>query len=85
MQVLIPSPLYSYTGQQWVEAHGATLAELLVDLDGRYPGIRFRVVDEQDRLRGHMRFFVNNEQTFDLHHPLRSTDAVYLVQALSGG
>ncbi|MCK7576703.1 MAG: MoaD/ThiS family protein [Chromatiales bacterium] len=51
----------------------------------RYAGIQFRVVDEQDRLRGHMRFFVNSEQTFDLHHPLRPSDEVVLVQALSGG
>jgi molybdopterin converting factor small subunit len=85
MKVLIPSPLHSYTGERWVEADGTTLAELLADLDRRYPGIRFRVVDEQDRLRGHMRFFVNSEQTFDLHHPLRSSDEVVLVQALSGG
>lgn len=85
MKVLIPSPLLSYTGERWVEADGATLADLLADLDRRYPGIRFRVVDEQDRLRGHMRFFVNNEQTFALHHPLRATDEVVLVQALSGG
>jgi molybdopterin converting factor small subunit len=86
MKVLIPSPLLSYTGERrWVEADGATLADLLADLDRRYPGIRFRVVDEQDRLRGHMRFFVNNEQTFVLHHPLRATDEVVLVQALSGG
>lgn len=86
MKVLIPSPLHSYTGgEHWVEAEGKTLAELLTDLDHRYPGIRFRVVDEQDRLRGHMRFFINNEQTFELNHPLRSTDEVLLVQALSGG
>lgn len=85
MKVLIPSPLLSYTGSNWVEAEGATLNELLTDLDRRYPGIRFRVVDEQDRLRGHMRFFVNNEQTFELYHPLRPTDEVVLVQALSGG
>jgi molybdopterin converting factor small subunit len=86
MRVLIPTPLHSYTGgERWVEAEGATLAELLADLDRRYPGIRFRVVDEQDRLRGHMRFFVNNDQTFDLHHPLRPADEVLLVQALSGG
>lgn len=85
MKVLIPSPLLSYTGRPWVEGHGATLDELLADLDRRYPGLRFRVVDEQDRLRGHMRFFVNGEQTFELSHPLRPTDAVQLVQALSGG
>ena len=58
---------------------------LLADLDRRYPGIRFRVVDEQDRMRPHMRFFVNGEQVFELSQPLRPTDAVQIVQALSGG
>jgi len=86
MKILIPSPLHSYTGgERWVDAEGATLNALLTDLDRRYPGIRFRVVDEQDRLRGHMRFFINHEQTFDLHHPLQPGDEVLLVQALSGG
>lgn len=85
MQVLIPSSLLSYTQASKVEASGATLAELLADLDRQYPGLRFRVVDEQDRMRGHMRFFVNNEQVFDLSHPLRPSDEVYLLQALSGG
>ena len=85
MKVLIPSSLLSYTGKQEVEAGGATLTELLADLDRQYPGLRFRVIDEQDRMRRHMRFFVNGEQVFDLAQPLRPTDAVYLVQALSGG
>lgn len=85
MKVLMPSPLLSCTGQQWVEGKGATLAELLSDLDRQYPGLRFRVIDEQDRMRGHMRFFVNGVQVFDLSEPLRPTDAVQLVQALSGG
>ncbi len=85
MKVLIPSSLLSYTGTQEVEAAGATLTELLADLDRQYPGLRFRVIDEQDRMRRHMRFFVNGEQVFDLAYPLRPTDAVYLVQALSGG
>lgn len=85
MKVLIPSSLYSYTSASWVDAEGATLAEVLDDLNWRYPGIRFRIVDEQDRMRRHMRFFINSEQTFDLHHPLRPTDEVLLVQALSGG
>lgn len=85
MKVLIPSPLYSYTQSHWVEASGATLADLLDDLERQYPGIRFRVVDEQDRLRGHMRFFVNGGQVFDLQVALRATDEIALVQALSGG
>jgi molybdopterin converting factor small subunit len=86
MQVLIPSPLFSYTNhQKHVEAKGATLAELLADLDRQFPGLRFRIVDEQERMRPHMRFFVNGEQVFDLRTKLQPTDAVQLVQALSGG
>ncbi len=85
MRVRVPSPLLSYTGSAEVVAEGATLAEVLADLDRRYPGLRFRVVDEQDRPRKHMRFFVNQEQVFDLGRPLRPTDEVQLVQALSGG
>jgi len=85
MKVLIPSSLHSYTNASQVEASGATLFELLADLDRHYPGLKFRVVDEQDRMRGHMRFFVNGEQVFDLAHALRPTDEVFLLQALSGG
>jgi hypothetical protein len=57
----------------------------MADLDRQYPGLRFRVIDEQDRVRPHMRFFVNGEQVLDLSHPLQSTDTVQIVQALSGG
>ena len=85
MKVLIPSPLRPYTRQSHVEATGATLAELLADLDRRYPGLKFRIVDEQDRMRTHMRFFVNGVQVFDIARPLRAEDEVQIVQALSGG
>jgi len=85
MRVLIPSPLRSYTKEREVEAAGSTLAELLADLDRQYPGIRFRMIDEQDQMRAHMRFFVNGAQVFDMAHALRVSDAVQIVQALSGG
>ncbi len=86
MRVLIPTPLRSYTQQQSaVEAEGATLAELLADLDRRYPGIRFRMIDEQDKPRRHMRIFVNREEVRALATPLRPTDEVQILQALSGG
>lgn len=85
MQVLIPSALLSYTRINKVQANGATLDELLIDLDRQYPGLRFRVIDEQENLRRHMRFFINGEQVFDLNHPLQADDDVCLVQALSGG
>ena len=85
MKVLIPSPLHSYTGRARVEASGATLAALLADLDRRYPGIRFRMLDEQDRIRRHMRVFVNGDQVFDLTRGLSAGDEVIIVQALTGG
>jgi molybdopterin converting factor small subunit len=85
MKITMASPLHSYTGGSTLEAHGASLAELVEDLEHRFPGIRFRMIDEQDRIRRHLRFFVNDEQVFDLRHPLRPDDEVHIVQALSGG
>jgi len=85
MKVLIPSALRSYTGQTWVEADGSTLGDLLADLERQYPGIRFRMIDEQDRMRRHVRFFINGEATFDLRHAVHPSDELCIVQALSGG
>ena len=86
MKVRIPTPLRSYTDQRAeVDANGSTLAELLVDLDRRYPGIRFRMVDEQGRIRKHMKVFLNGESERDLGASIRESDEVVIMQALSGG
>lgn len=86
MRVHIPTPLRSYTAQQGkVQTEGATLAEVLSALDRHYPGLRFRIITEQDRIRPHIRIFVNEVQAQDLTVPLQSTDTVYIVCALSGG
>ena len=86
MRVGIPSVLRSYTsGAATVEASGTTVAAVLFDLDSRYPGIRFRMVNEADALRPHMRVFVNRESIVDLGRPLAATDEVVILQALSGG
>ncbi len=86
MEVHIPSPLRSYTkGESEVEATGATVNALLDDLDRQFPGLKYRMIDEQGRIRQHMRVFVNGEQTFDLSLALNPTDRVQILQALSGG
>lgn len=85
MRVLIPSALQSYTGEAWVEADGGSVAEVLADLDRRYPGIRFRMVDEQQRIRRHIRLFHRREMVFDLATPLADDGELLIVQALSGG
>lgn len=85
MKVLIPSPLRSYTQGAWVDADGSTLAEVLDDLDRQFPGIRFRMINEQERTRPHVRFFVRGEPVFELSTPLAASDPLLIVQALSGG
>ena len=85
VKVLIASPLRSYTGADEVQACGDSLAALLADLDSRYPGIRFRMVDEQEEIRKHMRIFINGDPVKDLSHRIRPDDEVCIVQALSGG
>lgn len=86
VQVELAALLRSYTGgESVVEAEGATLGEVLDDLDRSFRGMRFRVVDEQDRLRPHVRFFVNGADTRDIAAPLCEGDRIYIVGALSGG
>jgi sulfur-carrier protein len=85
MRVLIPGALRSYTRESHVEAEGPTLRALFADLDRRYPGLRFRVVDERDQLRPNMRIFVNGLGVRELEHALHADDFVAIVLALSGG
>jgi molybdopterin synthase sulfur carrier subunit len=86
MRVVLPSPLFSYTrGQKEIEATGDSLAQLLLVLDRRYPGLRHRIIDEQGRIRPHIRFFVNGEGAATLDRALRAEDEVLIVAALSGG
>lgn len=85
MRVMIPSALRSYTECGQTEAQGATLALLLDDLERQYPGIRFRMVDEQQRIRRHIRIFINGAQEHDLGRALCNSDEIIIAQALSGG
>lgn len=94
MRVRIPTPLRSYTRDEAsVEVQVATrddhpvptVADVLAALDAAYPGIRFRVVDEQHRLRRHMKVFLNEDAVRDLTTPVDPSDEVTIMQALSGG
>lgn len=86
MKVHVPTPLRSYTvGSGEVDATGNTLAEILADLDHRYPGMRFRMIDEQGNIREHIRLFVDRELSRDLKAPLIGANEVHIICALSGG
>ena len=85
MRVTIPSPLFSYTNKREVVAEGATLAAVLLDLERQFPGLRFRMVDEQDQLRPHMRVFIGSRELRDMQAALNPMETLHIVQALSGG
>ncbi len=86
MKVRLPTPLIEYTnGARDVTGEGATLDALLQNLDRQFPGIRFRMIDEQGNVRAHIRLFVNAELERSLSARLRDSDEILIVAALSGG
>ena len=86
ISVLIPSQLIAYTGGATrVEAEGETVDAVMRDLDRRFEGLRFRVIDEQGRIRRHMRIFVGLERVETLDRLLQAGDEVLIFGALSGG
>jgi len=86
IQVMIPSQLTSYTGGETrLAAAGATVDAVLDDLDRRYPGLKFRVIDEQDRVRKHMRVYVGQDRVSDIRLPVSDGQEVLIFGALSGG
>ncbi|CAN7172113.1 MoaD/ThiS family protein [Phenylobacterium sp. LjRoot164] len=86
VQVFIPSQLTSYTeGASRLAAEGGSIAQVLDDLDRRFPGLKFRVIDEQDRIRRHMRIFRNGDRAKDIGQAVSDADEVLIFGALSGG
>lgn len=84
--VNIPSPLRSYTGgKSSVQAQGKTIGGTLVDLEGRHPGILFRIIDEQGHVRQHIKFYINKDPGADLTKELTDGDTLHIICALSGG
>jgi len=85
-KVVLPSQLQSYSGGlSRTDAPGETVAAVLEALDARWPGIRFRVIDEQDRIRRHMRIYVGQDRILDIDRAVGEGDEVLIFGALSGG
>ena len=86
MKVFIPGPLRSYTREATVvRADGKPIGQVLSNLDDSFPGFRFRIIDEQDSVREHIKVFVGGEQGWDLSFPVQPSDEVQILCALSGG
>ena len=86
VRVRVAALLHSYTGgRDVVEAAGATVGEVMDDLDRRHPGIAFRIIDEQGRVRRHVNVFVGQDAAKDRATPVPPGVEVFVVGALSGG
>jgi sulfur-carrier protein len=84
--VSIPTPLRSYTAHQGeVEVEGSTLGEVLSWLDQQFPGLRFRIITEQDTIRPHIKIFINQDQARNLAATLQPGAHIHIICALSGG
>jgi adenylyltransferase/sulfurtransferase len=89
INVYIPTPFRRLTGNRTsVEAEGGTVAELIQDLDGRFPGLRAQITDGGQEIPAHINIYVNNREISALQGtrtPLRDGDEVALIPAIAGG
>jgi molybdopterin converting factor small subunit len=67
-----------------VSASGATLADVLADLDAKVPGIRNRIVDAGPMIRTHINGFVGGDRA-TLVTPVPEGATVHVIPAVSGG
>jgi MoaD family protein len=88
IEVRIPTILRQYTGgEKAVEAAGATLAELIDDLESRHSGLRNRLVDEKG-LRRFVNVYLNDEDVRflgGLETSVKDGDNVTVLPAVAGG
>lgn len=89
VKVLIPSPLRTLTqGAAEVEMEGQTVAELIVNLESRYRGIKDRICDDQGKIRRFVNIYVNEEDVRFLQSEatiLKSGDTISIIPAIAGG
>jgi molybdopterin converting factor small subunit len=86
VRVRVAALLHEYTGgKSVVESDGATIGAVMDDLDRQFPGVAFRIIDEQGRVRRHMHVFVGETTATDRATPVPAGVELYIVGALSGG
>lgn len=89
VKIRIPTPLQKLTqNQSEVSAEGATLAEVLSNLEVQFPGFKERLYDEKGQLRRFINFYVNDEDVRFLDGDktkLKADDEISIVPAVAGG
>jgi molybdopterin synthase sulfur carrier subunit len=87
--VKIPTPLRKFTaGAESVEGEGASVGDLLTDLESRHTGLQERICDEQGKVRRFVNIYVNGEDIRfqqQLDTPVKDGDDLAIVPAIAGG
>ncbi|MBE9154264.1 MULTISPECIES: MoaD/ThiS family protein [unclassified Cyanobium] len=89
IQVLIPTPLQKFTSEEAsVELEASSIDGLIEALEGRFPGLKARLCDENGKLRRFLNIYVNSEDIRFLENQttaLKDGDEVSIVPAVAGG
>ena len=89
VKIRIPTPLQSATEQQAeVQAEGATVGDLLSDLESRFPPHKARLRDDSGKLRRFINIYLNDEDIRFLENeatPVKESDEVSIIPAIAGG
>jgi MoaD family protein len=89
IQVLIPTPLQKFTSEEAsVELEASSVDGLIEALEGRFPGLKARLCDENGKLRRFLNIYVNSEDIRFLENQttaLKDGDEVSIVPAVAGG
>ena len=87
--VRIPTPLRKLTNnEEVIEVHAATIGEAITELQGRYPGIKERLIDETGGVRRFVNVYVNEEDIRFLQNQetkLKDGDEISIIPAIAGG
>lgn len=89
INVRIPTILRTYTqDQSQVAAEGANLSEVIESLEGSFPGIKARVIDDEGKLRRFVNIYVAEEDVRFADGLNTATPAgaqVSIIPAVAGG
>jgi sulfur-carrier protein len=88
-KVRIPTPLRKLTdNQEVVEVNPGTVGAVIRELQGRYPGIKERLLDDQGTIRRFVNVYVNEEDIRFLQNqetPVKTGDEISIIPAIAGG
>jgi MoaD family protein len=84
----VTSVLQRVVGAKSVEAEGGTIAEVLEQINAKYPGFREQITMEDGSLHRFVNIYINDEDIRfmqSLETPVSAGDVVSILPALAGG